>query len=130
MFLPIIRRFSMREIKLFLLFFVFFTSTMYIYAQEDKLDDKIQTPPGMEIKKVGDLNIVVPRGAEVRRTEKVGLIFVESTDQYVSRQLLEMEDRFAKIEAEQEELKKEIELLKEAIDQLGRRSIISKEKLE
>lgn len=73
----------------------------------------------MKIEKVGDLNILVPKDAEVSRTGKGGLIKVERVDEYMPRKLLELEERFEKLEKSQEELKKRI-------NQLQNRKLISR----
>lgn len=83
-------------------------------------------PPGMKIEKVGDLQIVVPKDAEVSRTGKGGLIKVEKSEEYLARKLLGMEERFDKLEAAHEALKKDVELLKEALDKLKSKNLISR----
>jgi len=104
----------MKKIMPFLLVLIFILTITFIYAQEDEYE----APPGMEIKKVGNLKLVVPKGAKVEEAGGGGLLMMESTSEYASRKFLEMEERFEKIEKYQEELKKEIEQLKEAVSKL------------
>ena len=89
-------------------------------------DSEEWPPPGMKIEKVGDLNIVVPKDAEVERTGKGGLIKVEKSEEYLARKLLGMEERFDELEAVQKELIKEIELLKEEVDKLKAKNLTSR----
>lgn len=73
-------------------------------------------PPGMEIVEIegsGSGQLIVPKGA---KTRKVGAqIIVEGTKEYMSRRFYEMEEKFALIERNQEELKQEVRELKEII---------------
>lgn len=100
----------------------------FSYAEENDYadDEKSSSPPGMSIEKVGDLNILVPKGSQVTRSGKGGLIVVEKTDEYVSRQLLEIENRFERLEKGLEALKEETKQLKEAVNQLQNRGLISR----
>ncbi len=80
--------------------------------------DKDNIPPGMEIRKVGDLQILVPKGAEVTRTGKGGLIRIESTSEYTSRELIEINRRLESLQKNQEMLNNKLHELQEAIDAL------------
>jgi hypothetical protein len=115
-----------KRIVLFLSIFIF--STTLAYSQDEqvtdirKLSEKelkeleergITPPPGMEIIKVGNHNILLPKGKHIRK--KGGILVLETTSEYVSRKLLEMKECFTHIDTEQEELKKEIEELKKII---------------
>lgn len=117
----------MKTVRFFLLIFIlaFTFSAIYAHAQDDKPEATIEVPPGMETKKVGQVNVVVPEGTEVR--DKGGVIFIESTTQYVSRKFVEMEARFNQLETEQGKLKREIEQLIEAIDKIQQSSSILEE---
>ena len=68
---------------------------------------------GMEVVEMQGLNIVVPKGAKIRR--EANRIYFEDTGEYLARRFDEMEKRFAQIEARQEELKKEIAQLKQSV---------------
>jgi peptidoglycan hydrolase CwlO-like protein len=93
---------------------IYLVIALVFYAVFVSAEDN-NPPAGMKIEKVGDLQILVPEGVEVRRTGKGGLISVETTEEYLSRQLLDMERRIEEIENQQKDLKSEIERLNEVI---------------
>ncbi|MFA5145999.1 MAG: hypothetical protein WC515_01260 [Candidatus Omnitrophota bacterium] len=80
----------------------------------EKTESDVRIPAGMEVEKAGDVNIVVPKGGQLRREE--GRIYLESTDEYASREFDTVAARLDRIEAEQKALGGEIVLLKEALD--------------
>lgn len=71
-----------------------------------------QVPEGMEVIQIGGSGqLIVPKGA---KTRKVGAqIIVEGTKEYMSRRFEEMEERFAKIEEAQDELKKQVKAIQD-----------------
>jgi len=85
-----------------------------------------EIPAGMEVKKVGDLRILVPEGAKVERTDKGGLIFVESTSEYTARKLREFEERISELESSLADGLEEIKRLKETVTGLEEGSLVSK----
>jgi hypothetical protein len=87
--------------------------SIYIYAQEA---DKEEIPPGMERLDLGAARVVVPIGTRVR---KIGsLIILENDSEYMSRRFLEIQERIIELEAKEDELKKEVEGLKEALAEI------------
>jgi len=91
-------------------------SIISIYAQEV---DKEEIPPGMERLDLGAAKVVVPIGTRVR---KVGsLIILENDSEYMSRRFLEIQERLAELEAKEEELKKEVGGLKEALAEIQKK---------
>lgn len=74
-------------------------------------------PAGMELIKVGQTNIVIPKDMKIRRGGG-GLVVLESADEYVARKIFDMETRLKTIEAETKELKKEFEELKEGLKKI------------
>ncbi|MGE5197280.1 MAG: hypothetical protein ACM3IL_02115, partial [Deltaproteobacteria bacterium] len=62
-----------------------------------------QLAPGMEIKKIGDVNLVVPVGTRVH--QEGSLVVVEPLDEYTARKFIDIEKHFAALEARQQELK-------------------------
>jgi hypothetical protein len=89
-----------------------------------KVDKKnFRLGPGMEITTLGEINIVAPRGTKVRK-EGSQIIF-EDSGEYLGRKFDEMESRFAKIEARQEELKDMLERLDKAVEEISKRSLPS-----
>ena len=107
----------MKITKLFLLLGVFVFTTMCAYGYDSEKETGLKVPAGMEIKKVGNVNAVVPKGTEV--TNEGGAVVIESTSQYVSRKLEDLERRIDKMEAEQEKLQEEIKELKERLSSKG-----------
>lgn len=99
---------------------------MYAVAQDDKSGVEIEVPTGMELRKIGPVNVVVPKGTEVR--DEGGVIFLENTAQYMSRKFTEMENLFNKLQAGQEKLKEELEQLIEIVDRIQQESLIPEEK--
>ena len=85
-----------------------------VYAEEDSPDSgDVLIPPGMEVIKEGDVNVVVPKGARLRRQSSVMLI--ETADEYASRKFEETDERFKKIENKLASQQKELEDLKSAV---------------
>ncbi len=107
----------MKKITPFLLVFIFVLCASFIHAQENKdytiEEEGIRLGPGMERKRVGGINLRVPKGAEVYQDGPN--VIMEELEEYIARKFKEMEDRIGKIEKNQEELNKEIKRLKEII---------------
>ena len=83
------------------------------YGSDSSGDGDVFIPPGMEVIKRGDVNIVVPKGGQLRKQDSVMLI--ETADEYASRKFMDADERFKKIEKELQVQKKEIEDLKSAV---------------
>jgi hypothetical protein len=101
--------------KLFLLFFSVGTVTLTAHAQMDpqKYEQKaVEVRPGMEIIKVGDARILVPKGAKVRK--EGDLIVIEDFGEYAGRKFEALEDRMLRVE-------KELQVLEEALGRLKER---------
>jgi hypothetical protein len=94
---------------------VFFTS--FIMAQEKK-EERI--PPGMEIQQIAGSRWLVPKGVLVHK--EGDLIVFETANEYVARKLADMEERLAKIEAEQKKLNEKFEKSNEAKDANGNKA--------
>lgn len=106
----------MRKSAYFILSIILIFYAMEVFSEEDGNKDYVlskeglKIPVGMEIKKVGDANILVPQGGKIR---KVGDLLVrESIDEYAAREFMMMRERLNHIEKEQDIIKKEIEELK------------------
>lgn len=69
--------------------------------------------PGMELKKIGGLNLIVPEGTQIYRNG--AQLIMEEADDYTARNLKEMKSRLDKVEKGQEELKNEFEKLRDAV---------------
>ena len=81
----------MRKMGLFAIIFSLVFLAVPVFLQSSGHAEEEEIPEGMEIKKVGDLQILVPKGANVEKTGKGGLITVESTSEFTSRKILELE---------------------------------------
>lgn len=92
---------------------VFFLSAIVVFAQNTNTP---KIPEGMEAVAIGgSAQLIIPKGA---KTRKVGAqIIVEGTKEYMARRFEEMEQRLAKMEKDQEDLKKKIQSLEDTIKQ-------------
>jgi len=86
-------------------------------AEENETKEGVQLYPGMEIKKVGDVNVLIPKGSKLRHEND--LLVIESTDEYAAPRFIEMDKRLTKLEAGQQELKAEVKELKTTIQNLN-----------
>lgn len=95
--------------------------TLFAFSQESEDSDtnNISLRPGMEIRKVGNLNVVVPEGGRIYEDEHRRL-FIESAEEYAARRFKETEERFERIEKEQQELKNKLERLEKIIEEMKR----------
>lgn len=66
----------------------------------------IQIPPGMEIIKSGDINLVVPKGSQMHKVNDLTLM--ESPEEYAARKFEVVERRLDEIEKTQKEIKEEL----------------------
>ena len=86
------------------------------YASELPVKEKaadIKVPPGMELKKIGALNLLVPEGARVYKDRSQWIM--EGPEDYSARNISEIKARLDGIEKEQKGLKISIEELKESL---------------
>ncbi|MCQ9206375.1 MAG: hypothetical protein NG740_00615 [Omnitrophica bacterium] len=75
--------------------------------------ENISVKPGMELRKIGGINLLIPEGAKVY--EQGGQYFIESTEEFAARRLKEMESRLEAMENKVTGLSGEIENLKSEI---------------
>ncbi|HRZ14263.1 MAG TPA: hypothetical protein P5110_02025 [Candidatus Omnitrophota bacterium] len=73
-------------------------------------------PPGMEVIKVGDTHVLIPRGTKV--TRRGAQLILEPIDEYTARRLNDLDVSLAQLRAQTEELKKQVETLTRTIEQL------------
>jgi len=113
----------MKYLKIVIFLWFVFLSAAVLYAAIDK---NKAIPPWMEdIKVRGRSTYLVPKGA---KREIIGSqIIVEPPSEYVARRMYEMElyleERFARIEKNQEELKNDLEDLKKALNEVKNNQI-------
>ena len=85
------------------------------YSTETVVKDKpgnVVVPPGMELRKIGSLNLVVPEGSRIRKDRSQWIM--EGPEDFAARSISEIKKRLDDMEKEQKELKKSIEELKAA----------------
>jgi pyruvate/2-oxoacid:ferredoxin oxidoreductase beta subunit len=78
-------------------------------GDEENVD--IAVPSDMEMIKEGDVNLMVYKGARMRKENDV--IITETPDEYASRKFLDIEERFKRMEKELGDLKSAIKKLEE-----------------
>jgi hypothetical protein len=90
--------------------FVFFAAASLLlpaacfsYDMEPAAEQGVTAPEGMIVYKVGDTNVIVPKGT--RLTVKPGLIQIEPTEEFVARITERFEQRVLQLELELAELK-------------------------
>ncbi len=98
---------------------IFFCGICPSFAEdaEDLPPGISELPQGMEIIKVGNANIIAPIGSRVY--EQGTVIIVEPIEQYAARRFVAMEARFTTLERQQKKLQKDIQELKEIVDNIG-----------
>lgn len=90
------------------------------YAPADNKAPAIEIPPGMELRKVGSIKMIVPKGTQVRK--KGSLVIMEGPDEYAARNIYEMNSRLMAMEARQLSVERELEGLRQAMLRLQERS--------
>ena len=85
------------------------------HAEKDKEEDPYP-PVGMEVIKVGDANVLVPKGTRIRK--EGDLQIVEDIAEFSSRRFVDFEKRFERLEMAQEEIKKELEELRKSVKEI------------
>ena len=77
---------------------------------ESAKTEKITVRPGMELKRVGGINLVIPEGAKVY--QEGSHLAMEEPEEYAARRFKEMDARITAIENRQKEMTCEIDKLK------------------
>lgn len=98
----------MRQSKCTIIIFIIilFSTITFASAGEYDTESKVNIPPGMELKKSGDVNVLIPKGATLQKVSD--LFVIESASEYSARKFEEMESRMNKIETDIESLKSEV----------------------
>ena len=84
------------RLKVIIFVLLLFSSALIVNAQKTK-DGKFQPGPGMEVRKIGSAEMIVPKDARVY--ERGGALSVETAQEYTARKALELYERIEKIEA-------------------------------
>lgn len=113
-----------KKIYLFLLlvFFVAFLGN-FLNAEENQNNKKeeilpgVKVPEGMEIREEHGIRFLVPKDMQI--TDAVGnqtLLNPETTDAYLVRKLIELEEKINKLAKTQDELVEEVRTLKDLLE--------------
>lgn len=78
----------------------------------------IDIPPGMEMRKVGNINMIVPEGTQIRKNGSN--LIMEGPDEYVARNVREIKGRLTEIETRQLAQEEKLDGLKQAISEARR----------
>ena len=87
-----------------------------IGREKRKTENDIEIYPGMEIQKVGDANILVPKGAVLHKQGDTPVILMESPDEYAAREFIKVDKRLAELEKKQAALLEEVTRLSEGLE--------------
>lgn len=119
---------KIRKIILFILFVSFACFQAVSFAQEykdneerayneDVTSEPVNKPlPGMEVRKIGGINMMVPEGSRVYK--QGATLILEDDGGYAARRLKDMNDRFFKMEEKQKYLEERYKKLEEEIKEL------------
>lgn len=75
--------------------------------------EDIPLKPGMELRKIGGINLLIPEGSKVY--ERNGLYFIETPEEFIARRIKEMGGRLEAMENKVTGLNEEVETLKSKI---------------
>lgn len=93
--------------KSFIIVILLLTSVIFQWVLLGQDENGIYVPPGMEIKTVDNINVLVPKGARIYKTG--GVLQVESVSEYSAREFDALKQRIDTLENGYEILKKDIE---------------------
>jgi CheY-like chemotaxis protein len=91
-----------------------FASLFYIFPCPAQSENDQPIPPGMELLKVGMTEILIPQGTKV--FDKGSQLVLEPPEQFWSRRIKDLEEEIARLQDDQEKIKKEMEELKQAFN--------------
>lgn len=120
----------MKRLYLFIALFTVIALSGIVQAKSKSEDEShVTLKPGMELKKIGSVNRLVPEGTRV--VDKDGLVTTESIGEYVARRFTNVEARIKNIEnrvsAIENELKSLDGVLHTVSDQLEMLSQLKKD---
>ncbi|MFC1631122.1 hypothetical protein ACFL1I_05165 [Candidatus Omnitrophota bacterium] len=75
-----------------------------------------EVPPGMEVILVGKARVVVPKGLQVKK--ELGVMSIESTEEFLARRLMEIDNLLSKTETASAQLKTGLKQLQEDLAEL------------
>ena len=100
-----------------LLVIIIFVLSVSAGGEEKYGKSKVKVPPGMALKKIGDVNLLYPKDAKVD-SSKDGFVYVEEEDQYSAKKFLKINNRLNELRQKQKAIEAETDLLKKRIERL------------
>jgi hypothetical protein len=91
-------------------------SFAFVWAEEQPVGNRPKLGPGMDTKKVGNINVIIPADADVHF--EGNRLVVESTSEYVARKFKSFESRLTALEVKLQELEKALDNLTKSIERL------------
>ncbi len=85
----------------------------------DNKESAIDISPGMELRKIGSISMIVPEGTRV--SKKSSLVVMEGPDEYAARNIYEMKGRLTTLEVRQHDLEKDLNNLRETVSKLQKK---------
>lgn len=85
----------------------------------DNKESAKNIPPGMELRKVGSISMIVPEGTQVSKNGS--LVVMEGPDEFAARNIYEMKGRLMALEARQHDIEKELNSLRETVLKLQKK---------
>ncbi len=95
-------------------FLLFFIISLMFWSLSYARENNNLPPEGMEIIKVGNAKVLVPKGTRVKKEGDMNV--VESISEYSSRKFTEIDKRFKNIEKNLDQIKEDILKIKSSID--------------
>jgi len=95
---------------------LFFTLILLFLALDVRAEEQKIPPQGMDLLQVGATQVLVPAGTKIVR--KDGLIILENIAEYVSRQVVYMNQRIDELKEENKSLKEELQIIRQSLLEL------------
>jgi len=104
----------MKKIILILLMLSVFASIGFSDEEEYRIENGVEISPGMEIRTVGNTQLLIPKGSRLRYINDV--LAVETAEEYSARNFVRVDKELIALKKNQEILKNQIEELKAALE--------------
>lgn len=105
-----------------------FSTVSFAQDQNSNSEDKEKTKniplrPGMELRRIGNINLIVPEGAELYKTkgQPSGSSWIESEDVYAARRFKQMDERLGGIEDRISKMEEDIKGLRVAMENASKK---------
>ena len=106
---------KMIDKKALVLSLILFLAVFIGLSQMGRAQEEANVPEGMELIKVGETKVLIPKGSKVYK--KDALLILEPPEQYWTRRIVGLEEEIAALRAQEEKTKADIEELKQASNQ-------------